>query len=58
MLKKFDAYNKDKPNADAKMLQVIYFHAADRKPCGDYQERIQRIMFDFQEYFKKEMTVF
>jgi hypothetical protein len=56
MLKKFNAYNKDKPNADAKMLRVVYFHAADREPCDGFQERIQRIMFDFQEYFKKEMA--
>lgn len=56
MVKKFDAYNRDKPNTDAKKLRVVYFHPADREPCAGYQERIQRIMFDFQEYFKKEMA--
>ncbi len=56
MAGKYDAYKEIDPVNEHKKVRVIYFHAADREPCAEYQKRIQRIMYDFRDYFEKEMA--
>lgn len=36
-------------------LRVVYFHAADQDPQADYQDRLQRILFDIRDFLEVEM---
>jgi len=47
-------YHKGKKQT-SKILRVIYFHPADRKPDVDYQDRLTRCLLDIQGFYRKEM---
>ncbi|WP_158261364.1 MULTISPECIES: NPCBM/NEW2 domain-containing protein [Pirellulaceae] len=49
------AFHADAPKEELK-LRVIYFHAADREPLSDYQDRLHRIVSDIKRFYDTEFT--
>lgn len=50
------AYHAAGSHAFKKPLRVVYFCPNDMEPFAEYQERIERMMGDFEEFLEKEMA--
>lgn len=52
---KLDAFHANEP-ANGEALKVVYFHPADNPPQPGYVERTARLMTDFSDFLKAEIT--
>ncbi|MEK6234754.1 MAG: hypothetical protein N2C14_08585 [Planctomycetales bacterium] len=55
ILKQLRAWREPSRPRDGKKLRVIYFHPRDRQPLKNHVERWDRIMADFQQFYRDEM---
>lgn len=52
-----DAYHSGQPNPKH-CLRVVYFVPKDREPLNNYQQRLDRIINDIDEYYRAELRRF
>ena len=54
MRERIDTYCGSNTNS-RQTLRVVYFHPSDQQPYAGFQDRIQRIMEDIQNFYRSEM---
>lgn len=49
-------YTGQEANVSKRTLHIVYWTPKDREPIDGYRERLSRVLFDIQDFYRKEMA--
>ena len=53
-----DQWRKDNPQTGERKLHIVYWTPSDKEPAERYQQRLQTILEDIQQFYDKQMQRF